>query len=540
MKKIVIASVVLISLWILWVYAAPSTWPNGENPSGLFAVYLNNIATTPCTGTGILIWFSSTPGADFLKGNCVGIGVKLAAYLGSFWVAPAWEAVIGFDATTGAPTFGSVAWGGGSTAGTWQLGGNSGTVPGTDFIWTSDAQDIAFKTNNNEVFRVRSDGTIIGISPGGSIAGTNSFAFWSGAGSYMGGNYNFAIGGYRAGMFMEGTANVAMGWTMAWGMRGYLNTAIWWFWPANSMVGNNNVAMGWTHAGSNMNWAGNVAIWWSTSGFGSSWSHNVTIWWHQAGLNMLWANNVILGGFGGGYESDSYLSVVVWGSDGGRYITGRNNAILGGNFAGSNLGGAHNTAIGGNTVWYYMTWRLNTAIWGGYVGNAMVWLANTAIGGYNASITNNAVNYSVVIWSGAVSNQSGAVIITWNGANVGIGTSNPSEKLDVNGITKATAFIYSSDARLKTDITSLTDVNQKISALNGVSFRWKSTGDKDIGFIAQDVEKILPDLVHTGNDGMKSVAYGNITALLVEGYKYQKNRADELEKRIEVLENMMK
>jgi hypothetical protein len=73
-----------------------------------------------------------------------------------------------------------------------------------------------------------------------------------------------------------------------------------------------------------------------------------------------------------------------------------------------------------------------------------------------------------------------------------------------------------------------------------VSFRWKSTGDKDIGFIAQDVEKILPDLVHTGNDGMKSVAYGNITALLVEGYKYQKNRADELEKRIEVLENMMK
>ena len=54
------------------------------------------------------------------------------------------------------------------------------------------------------------------------------------------------------------------------------------------------------------------------------------------------------------------------------------------------------------------------------------------------------------------------------------------------------------------------------------------------------MEKILPELVHTGNDGMKSVEYGNITALLVEGYKYQKERADELEMRIESLEKLVK
>ncbi len=102
---------------------------------------------------------------------------------------------------------------------------------------------------------------------------------------------------------------------------------------------------------------------------------------------------------------------------------------------------------------------------------------------------------------------------------------------------RARAFLYDSDKNLKKDITPLENIDAKLSALTGVDFTWKESGRKDIGFIAQDVEKVLPELVHTGDSGSKSVEYANITALLVEGYKYQKARADALEKRIEALEN---
>ena len=93
--------------------------------------------------------------------------------------------------------------------------------------------------------------------------------------------------------------------------------------------------------------------------------------------------------------------------------------------------------------------------------------------------------------------------------NVGIGTSSPSEKLYVTGNVKATgamkaeAFIYDSDKRLKKDITQLEDVDANLTALTGVNFTWKESGRKDIGFIAQDVEKVLPELVHTGDSGLK-------------------------------------
>jgi Chaperone of endosialidase len=84
------------------------------------------------------------------------------------------------------------------------------------------------------------------------------------------------------------------------------------------------------------------------------------------------------------------------------------------------------------------------------------------------------------------------------------------------------------------------DIDTKINAINGVTFRWKDTGKIDMGFIAQDIEKVLPEIVHTDTKGMKSVEYANITALLIEGYKYQKTRADSLETRVSALEKASK
>ena len=59
-----------------------------------------------------------------------------------------------------------------------------------------------------------------------------------------------------------------------------------------------------------------------------------------------------------------------------------------------------------------------------------------------------------------------------------------------------------------------------------MSFEWKTNWTEDIWFIAQDVEKVLPELVTTWDDGLKSVQYGNITAVLVEAMKEQQKMID--------------
>ena len=89
---------------------------------------------------------------------------------------------------------------------------------------------------------------------------------------------------------------------------------------------------------------------------------------------------------------------------------------------------------------------------------------------------------------------------------------------------------------MKQDVSVIENADDILMKLQGVRFVWKADGRADIGFIAQEVEKILPDLVHTDTAGMKSVEYGNIIPVLVEGYKSEKARADALEARLDALE----
>ena len=118
--------------------------------------------------------------------------------------------------------------------------------------------------------------------------------------------------------------------------------------------------------------------------------------------------------------------------------------------------------------------------------------------------------------------------IFYNTDNVGIGTSTPSYKLAVVGDVAANSFMYNSDSRLKKDIVRLDNSLNKINNLEGVSFTWKDNNKKEIGLIAQDVERIVPELVVTGNDGIKAVKYGNIVALLIEAVKEQQIEIDAL------------
>ena len=124
------------------------------------------------------------------------------------------------------------------------------------------------------------------------------------------------------------------------------------------------------------------------------------------------------------------------------------------------------------------------------------------------------------------------------GGRVGIGTANPGEKLEVAGNVKASAFLYSSDIRLKKNIKKIPDALGKILKLEGVSFEWNENNKEDVGLIAQDVEKVFSELVSTDkNTGLKSVQYGNLVAPLIESIKQQQQQIEALRDEIEKLKN---
>ena len=75
-----------------------------------------------------------------------------------------------------------------------------------------------------------------------------------------------------------------------------------------------------------------------------------------------------------------------------------------------------------------------------------------------------------------------------------------------------------SDRRLKKDLKVIPDALAKVNAISGYTYTRIDTGDVQAGVIAQEVEKVLPEVVREC-DGTKSVAYGNITALLIEAVK---------------------
>ena len=95
-----------------------------------------------------------------------------------------------------------------------------------------------------------------------------------------------------------------------------------------------------------------------------------------------------------------------------------------------------------------------------------------------------------------------------------------------------------SDARLKKDVEDVLDATAKVNALRPVFYNWNdkpslNEGHKEMGFIAQEVEAVLPNVVRTLDDEMKTktVAYDRIVSLLVAALKEHDVRISVLERK---------
>ena len=114
-------------------------------------------------------------------------------------------------------------------------------------------------------------------------------------------------------------------------------------------------------------------------------------------------------------------------------------------------------------------------------------------------------------------------------------TSVSSTRLNFNpssGNLSATQFTSLSDASKKTNIRPIENSIELTKQLEGVRFDWIDNHKPSLGLIAQEVEKVLPELVETNSEGIKSVSYSNIVGLLIEAIKEQQVRIEELERNL--------
>ena len=141
------------------------------------------------------------------------------------------------------------------------------------------------------------------------------------------------------------------------------------------------------------------------------------------------------------------------------------------------------------------------------------------------------------------------LVIDTNG-HVGIGgTPSPAYRLHVVGAVYATGLVYCngnpvcSDQRWKTNIKPIQNALDNVLKMQGITYYWKVDEYPDkhfpegeqVGFIAQEIEKVYPQVVLTDKDGYKSVDYSKFTPVLVESIKEQQQMIEELQQELAIL-----
>jgi hypothetical protein len=116
--------------------------------------------------------------------------------------------------------------------------------------------------------------------------------------------------------------------------------------------------------------------------------------------------------------------------------------------------------------------------------------------------------------------------------SIGVDTAAPGTSGVIRAANDIVAF-YSSDERLKDNVSNIPNALDKVESLRGVEFDWNDKQEvyegHDIGVIAQDVEKVLPEIVENRDNGYKAVKYEKLTAVLIEAVKELSAKVKELE-----------
>jgi trimeric autotransporter adhesin len=230
--------------------------------------------------------------------------------------------------------------------------------------------------------------------------------------------------------------------------------------------------------------------------------------------------------------------------------------------SGYNSGGGHINITAGATSCWSLTGNshADVNIQGGQNLAAADAASINVQGGGTVGIgcpTSNANGGNLILKSGIGTGTGAQGNIQLLNGNVGIGTAAPSSKLEVCGntriigtlnvsatISSSTGITCPSDLRFKKNITGITNPLEKLMQVNGVHYNWRTEEFRNMnfndqlqtGFIAQELEKVFPEMVFTNEAGYKSVDYSRLTPVLVETIKVQQKQIEEILNRLKQVE----
>jgi hypothetical protein len=400
----------------------------------------------------------------------------------------------------------------------WLLAGNGGTVPGTDFIGTTDLADWVMKTNNTEWMRLTTAGRLgIGTPTpsykvhvfGGSVVTENPNTFQTTMITSDGG-----VELYRSPSGAVPTVNgyidfrdvftddydFRIHWNYSVGTNGALQFS-------GSTNGNPSTA---TTYMSILNSSGDVGIATVTpiarldvrSAFGGpNTTFNVT-----RDFNGMSGDAAFIGGIDAGFSNT------------GIYVSQKDNVSL-------SSPGSYIFNVVNNSVSQMMVNGMGDV---GIGTTAPVSkFTVVASGGDGITIQAAASDAGDLIFKESNGFEKSRIYTSPVPALTGLYISS---SVDIAGNLCYTGTLSAcSDKRYKKNITPITGALSKLMDMQGVMYDWKKeefpqkkfTDARQIGFIAQDLEKIYPELVMTDAEGYKSVDYSRLTPLLVEALKEQ-------------------
>jgi hypothetical protein len=358
-------------------------------------------------------------------------------------------------------------------------------------------------------------------------------------GSVVNATISFNLGGAPFAFGSAGSGNAFLGFAGNSTTNSAANTATGQAALVSNSTGNQNTANGSSALQSNTEGNENVAIGSNALSNNTTGSANAAI-----GFDALFSNTGSFNTAVGNVALESNTS-------------GYANTALGGGALGNNTTAGGNTAAGASALFPNTTGSLNTAVgdYAGvyYDGQTNMYLpttgSNSTFIGANATATVDGLTNASAIGYDAQVNASNSLVLgspqSVNGsANtmVGVDVGNPSNIFTVlqgGGHAISDGWDVYSSRRWKSDIKPLHDALAKVERLRGVEYTYTMSGNRNIGMIAEEVGKVVPEVVSYEDNGKdaRGIDYARLTTLLVEAMKQQEAEIRQEQIRINKLES---
>ena len=370
------------------------------------------------------------------------------------------------------------------------------------------------------------------ITPFTSLTPNNYFIGHQAGRAITNGAYNLFLG-YNAGRSTTGGTQVSGEW------QGCNNIFIGYNSGYGNTTGFKNVFIGYQSGKANSAGVKNTFVGNESGVSNTTGGYNTFLGYNAGIVNSSGGGNSFIGADCGFYNTTAYYNTCMGTYAGENLSTGSCNTFIGAQ-------SGHGGGIPGSYPSQFITGNYTTAI-GYQSGFSNVAGSGNVFIGYRAGYSETGSNKLYIANS---STNPPLIYGDFSTGTVALGTITPttSYKLYVNGSAYATGTWSSSDIRWKKNIIPLTNVLDKLLDLNGVYYEWRKTefteinfdNGQQIGLIAQEVEKIFPELVKTDGNGYKAVSYEKLSVVLLEGLEEQQQHITLQQKEIDELKILVK